>query len=120
MSCLQKLEVYKSERVIVEWTVKTQKGETRYGSVESGRVASASTAHDLKIFIAQDDIDIGLPPLELQEEIAKVCDINSKESFALLLYVLMQQELSAIEETLDRKGLSKRVPEFDVKQGQYW
>ncbi|KAF2177739.1 hypothetical protein K469DRAFT_676716 [Zopfia rhizophila CBS 207.26] len=117
LRCLRKLEVYKSERVIIEWTVTTPNGETKYGSAESGLVASKPTAHGLKIFIAQDSTDIGPPPLELQEELAKLCDINSKENFALLLYVLMQQEPGSIEETLDRKGLSKEVPEFDDVKG---
>jgi len=114
---LRKLEVYKSERVIIEWTVTTPKGETKYGSAESGRVASKSTLDSLKIFIAQDGTDVGLPPLELQEELAKVCGINSKDKFALLLYVLMQHELRSIEETLDRKGLTNEVNEFDDFKG---
>ncbi|KAF1995054.1 hypothetical protein P154DRAFT_379511, partial [Amniculicola lignicola CBS 123094] len=113
MRCLRKLEVYKSERVIIEWTVTTPNGKTEYGSAEAGRVASETTPHGLKLFIAQDSTDVSVPHLELQEELAKVCDIDSKENFALLLYVLMQHDLRSIEETLDRKGLSKEVPDFD-------
>ena len=119
LGCLRNVEVYKSERVVIEWTVTTPTGETKYGSAESGRVASKSTPESLKIFIAQDGTDASLPPLELQEELAKVCDINSKENFALLLYVLMQHELRLIEETLDRKGLSKELLEFDDIKGRY-
>lgn len=117
LRCLRKLEVYKSERVIVEWTVTTSNGETKYGSAESGRVASHLTPGSLKIFIAQDELDAGVPPLELQEELAKVCDINSKGNFALLLYVLMQHDLRLIEETLDRKCISNDVLEFDDIKG---
>jgi ABC-type branched-subunit amino acid transport system ATPase component len=71
----------------------------------------------MKLFIAHDELDAGVSPLELQEELAKVCDINSKENFALLLYVLMQHDLQLVEETLDRNCISKDVPGFDGIKG---
>ncbi|KAF2269756.1 hypothetical protein CC78DRAFT_452837 [Lojkania enalia] len=113
---LRNIEVYESERVIIEWVITSANGVTNYGRAEAGRVTSQSDSQKLKVFLTKDDLDVSLPPLDLQEELAKVCEIKDKKHFTLLLYILMQKDPKSIEDTLERRGISNDVPEFDEKK----
>jgi hypothetical protein len=65
-----------------------------------------------------EDIIAGLPPLELQEELAKFAGISDAKHVMLLLYILMQNDMSLIQDTLQRRGISNELPEFDQITGK--
>jgi hypothetical protein len=115
---LRRIEVYQSEKVIVEWVVTTISGETHYGRADSGRVASKPGQQGLKIFLTEEDINANLPPLELQEELANFGEIKDSKHFTLLLYLLMQDDLKSIEDTFQRRGIPNDIPEFDSSNGK--
>ncbi|KAF2396452.1 hypothetical protein EJ06DRAFT_240603 [Trichodelitschia bisporula] len=113
---LPKIEVYQSEKVLVEWVV-TLSGNTFYGRADAGRVTSSPGKLGLKIFLTEEDIHAALPPLELQEELANFSEIRDPKHFTILLYILMQNDFSAIGDTFERRGISGEVPEFDAASG---
>jgi hypothetical protein len=115
---LRNIEVYKSEQVIVEWIVKSLSGDTFYGRADSGRVALTTRNQGLAIYLTGEDINASVPPLELQEELATLGEIQDPKHLALLLYLLTQEDLKAIEDTLQRRGISNSVPEFDARNGK--
>ncbi|KAH8820670.1 hypothetical protein F5884DRAFT_745017 [Xylogone sp. PMI_703] len=110
---LRKIEVYQSEKVIVEWVVTSPNGETFFGRADSGRVASSHGKQGLQIFLTDEDIHADLPPLELQEELARFGEITDPNHVTLLLYLLLQSDIKSIEDTFHRRGIPNDVPEFD-------
>jgi hypothetical protein len=115
---LRSIEVYKSEQVVVEWFVKSLSGDTLYGRVDAGRVALTPHKDGLAIYLTEEDIEATVPPLELQEELATLGEIKNPKHITLLLYLLMQADLNAIEVTFQKRGISNDVPEFDAASGK--
>ena len=112
------IEVYQSEKVIVEWVVTSLSGDTYYGHADSGRVASIPGMQGLKIFLREEDINAILPPLELQEELANFGKIKDSNHFTILLYILIQDDLNSVEDVLHRRGISNDISEFNSMIGK--
>jgi hypothetical protein len=110
--------VYQSEKVVVEWVATTSDGNTIHGRADSGRVRLSSEEQGLKVFMRKEDIAATLPPLELQEELANFGEIKDLKYFPILLYVLMQEDLQSIEDTLQRRGIPNDIPEFKSINGK--
>lgn len=120
MAQLHNVEVYSTERVIIEWVLSL--GENRsgvaatfrvFGRTDSGRVKITQEGHILKIILRQNDIDSSRPPLELQEEMTKLCGITDRSYVAILHWILIERDLNEIEEVLQRRGVPNSLPEFD-------
>jgi hypothetical protein len=110
--------VYQSEKVVVEWVATTPDGNTIHGRVDSGRVTSSSEKQGLKLFMRKEDVTATLPPLELQEELANFGEIKDLKYLPILLYILMQDDLQSIEDTLQRRGIPNDIPEFNSINGK--
>jgi hypothetical protein len=67
----------------------------------------------LKIIIRESDVDVARPTLELQEEVAKFCEITDPSHVAILHWILAQDDLKEIEDILQRRGIPNDLPEFD-------
>jgi hypothetical protein len=114
---LSNIEVYQTEQVIVEWVVKMMSGDIYHGRADARRVASKLEEQVLKLFLTEEDLESKVPPLELLEELAKLGEILDPKRITLLPYLLMQDDLPSIENTLQRRGISNEVPEFDSNSG---
>jgi hypothetical protein len=112
------IEVYQSEKVIVEWVVTSLSGGTYKGRADSGRVASTPGMQGLKIFLREEDINATSPPLELQEELINFGKIKDSKHVLILPYILMQDDLNSIEDTLHRRGIPNDIPEFGSMTGK--
>jgi hypothetical protein len=110
---LQTIEVYQSKKVLVEWIVKTPEGKTKYGRAESGRVALNSENNILKVSMGAEDIEANVPPLELQEMLAKFAGIEDSHCIMLLSHLLAQKDMLAMEHELQRRGISNDLPELE-------
>lgn len=111
---LQKLRVHQSETILVQWVVTSNNGELQEGKAEAGRVVVEALKGSVEIYLTEEDINATLPPLELQEELALFADIKEPKHITLLLYILAQNDLTLIENTLLRRGVSNELPDFDV------
>jgi len=119
---LRNVQVFKADKVVVEWALKLPGGDTIYGRADSGRVQLSSNKQKrgIQIFLAGDDIESLCPPLELEEELSKFCGINSPSHVGILQYILIQSDLETIHHTLQRRGIHDIVPEFDDEiQGEF-
>jgi hypothetical protein len=67
----------------------------------------------LKIILRENDVDAARPPLELQEEITKLCGITEPFHIAILHWILVEHDLKEIEDVLQRRGIPDDLPEFD-------
>ena len=118
---VHKLEVHQTEKVIVEWVVTSLTGETMYGRADAGRVTSRLGKRGYQIFLTADDLNAPLPPLELQEELTKLCEIKDPSLLTVLLYILMHNDVVLIEDTLQRRGIPDDIPDFEGSaKGKHW
>lgn len=67
----------------------------------------------LKIYLIEDDMRIGCPPLELTDELSKFCGIEKNEHIRLLTHILVQSDIRKIEVDLDRRDVPGLGPEFE-------
>jgi len=104
--------VYQSEKVIVEWVVQRPGCEPYVGRAESGRVALKPRQDELDIFLTEEDINASIPPLELQEALAKFAEVKDQSHFTIILYILMQNDENLIKDILQRRG----IPDLPVKK----
>ena len=110
--------MHQSENVVVEWIVTKTDGDTIHGRADSGRVTSSPGKQGLQLFMREEDVTATLPPLELQEELANFGEIEDVKYVSILLYILMQDDLKLIEDTLQRRGIPNDVPEFKSINGK--
>jgi hypothetical protein len=111
---LRNVEVYSAEEVIVEWVIGAGKksGQT-VGRADSGRVKLTQEGKILKIIIRESDVDLDRPTLEFQEEMSKFCGLIDPSHIAILHWILVENNLKEIERSLQRRGISNDLPEFD-------
>jgi hypothetical protein len=106
--------VYSAKEVIIEWAIGAGKttGPIK-GRADSGRVKVTPIGNILKIIIRESDVDVARPTLELQEEVAKFCEITDPSHVAILHWILAEDDLKEIEDVLQRRGIPNDLPEFD-------
>jgi hypothetical protein len=106
--------VYSAKEVIVEWAIGAGKttGPIK-GRADSGRVKVTPIGNILKIIIRESDVDVARPTLELQEEVAKFCEITDPSHVAILHWILAEDDLKEIEDVLQQRGIPNDVPELD-------
>ena len=111
------LQVFQVEKVIVEWTIKSPKGETIRGHADSGRVqiSTAQYNRNLQIFLTSEDIEASCPPLELEEELSKFCGITDPRRVGILQFILMQSNTKSIEDALKRRGILRNIPDVEAE-----
>lgn len=114
ISQLRSIQVFEAESICVTWKVTNTDGETFIGSPEKGRAMLA--AHDglLKLYLAKEDTKIGCPPLELIDELAAFCGIETSEHVRLLGHILVQNDIQRIELDLDRCNVPYLAMDFDL------
>ncbi|KAI0546337.1 hypothetical protein F4679DRAFT_416227 [Xylaria curta] len=99
---LRSVQVLEVESVWVSWKVKNTDGDIFQGNLEKGRAMLAADDDLLKIYMTKDNMKIGCPPLELIDELAAFCSIDTNEHIRLLSHILIQDDIGRIEADLDR------------------
>jgi hypothetical protein len=110
---LRKVEVFETEKVVVQWSVKLPDGATVSGRADPGRVKLSSDAGSLSIYLTRSDIDPSSPPVELGEELCKYCGITRADQGILLQQILAGVNLQKIRRVVERRGLF--VEEFEAE-----
>ncbi|KAK5629125.1 hypothetical protein RRF57_004840 [Xylaria bambusicola] len=114
ISQLRSIQVFEAESICVTWKVTNTDGGTFLGSPEKGR--TMLTAHDnlLKLYLTQEDMTVGCPSLELIDELAAFCGIETSEHIRLLSHILVQSNTGRIEQDLDRCNVPYLAMDFDL------
>ncbi|KAI0197267.1 hypothetical protein EV127DRAFT_329817 [Xylaria flabelliformis] len=99
---LRSVQILEVESVWVSWKVKNTDGEIFQGNQEKGRAMLAVDDDLLKIYMTKDNMKVGCPPLELIDELAAFCGIDTNEHIRLLSHILIQDDIGRIEVDLDR------------------
>ncbi|KAI0865764.1 hypothetical protein F4860DRAFT_264802 [Xylaria cubensis] len=113
---LRSVQILEVESVWVSWKVKNTDGEIFQGNHEKGRAMLAVDDDLLKIYMTKDNMKIGCPPLELIDELAAFCGIDTNEHIRLLSHILIQDDIGRIEVDLDRYDVPFLGIEFYSKE----
>ncbi|TRX89111.1 hypothetical protein FHL15_010028 [Xylaria flabelliformis] len=105
---LRSVQILEVESVWVSWKVKNTDGDIFQGNHEKGRAMLAVDDDLLKIYMTKDNMKIGCPPLELIDELAAFCGIDTNEHIRLLSHILIQDDIGRIEVDLDRDSANSK------------
>lgn len=88
-------------------------GKPAEGDADTGRVKVAAANQKLEVYLTARDNQPTCPPLELHEEISKLCGLTDPSHIAILQHILMSTSNDDIADLLQRRGVPNKIPEFD-------
>jgi hypothetical protein len=103
---LRSVDVFEADRVVVQWSVRTNDGTKFDGRADSGRVKLTYENSKLSIYLTKEDIVAPVPPLELVEELFKFCGIHDVTQTPILQQILMTANVASSVEMLERRGIT--------------
>lgn len=106
------IRVYEVGKVSVIWKFQSPTGVI-HGTPDEGRVKVEEDSDGLKIYLIRDDLEAGLPPIELVEELSALCGIESPEHTRLLAHILTQSSHHRIQTDLEKRGFGRDIETLD-------
>jgi hypothetical protein len=114
------MQVYKTERIIITWTVKRLNGSIGAQCTEDGEafIAAKDSPNRLEMFLLHRDSAPGQVPMVLIMKLSRLCGIIGGEGGIILSHILSQHSTDQIEKYLKRQGIPfDPVIQEDIKVG---
>ena len=110
---LERVEIWKADKVVLEWTV-TSQGIKIKSNPQSGHVLVESY-DPLRFVLERNDIENECFSFEFAKELAEICGIGRSEDIGLLQQILNSKSQEHIENTLEHRGFPAlaKPPEQD-------